>query len=171
VYILVFEFNQPLIYLENKLQLMTTIRKLTWTKTVLWTCITLLLSAILGYRLVMARIFPAPPMAEYTLHFYTLLGLFPALILFGFFLIKKPGGSRIILAALPFLAGIIFFLYLGLIGPGLYEDIQCQPAIMVEQTRQLECQCRFSSSEGDASMRCVAEKLSIVPLIKLVEER
>ena len=143
----------------------------TWNKVAGLTLLALFMGVLLGVWMLGQRIFLAPPWAAGTAYFYMAVGLLPALIVLLITAWARPAGRRLMLVALPIFAGVIFVVYLAIIGPGLYTDIQCQAAAGSEPSRQLECSCQIESSEGKAPFKCSAVELSPLPLIRLVDEK
>ena len=151
---------------------MTPNRKLTWNKAGGLTLAVLCVSALVGVWLMGQRIVLAPPLAASTYYFYMAVGALPALITFIIISVRaRPTGSRIMLVALPVFAGAIFVMYLALIGPGFYTDIQCQVAPGPKSAGRLDCSCRSETSDGKALVKCSADDLAPLPLIRLVEEK
>jgi hypothetical protein len=145
-------------------------RKLTWNKVGGLTLAVLVLSALAGVWLMRERIFLAPPLAGSTAGFYLAFPVLLALITFIAISVRvRPGGSCIMLIALPVFAGVIFVVYLALIGPGIYSDVQCQAA--PGAPRRLDCRCLSEGTSGSSLDKCVADDLAPLPLIRLVEER
>jgi hypothetical protein len=131
----------------------------------------LIICALVGVWMMRQRVFLAPPMAASTPYFYMAVVLLPALITFLVGVGARPTGKRIMLAALPIFGGVIFVIYLVLIGPGFYTDIQCQAASGSRSARRLDCSCRFEATSGKALVKCSADELVPLPLIRLVEEK
>jgi len=146
--------------------------KLTWNKVGGLTLAVLLMSDLVGAWLLGRRVFLAPPLAASTFYFYIVVGALPPLITFLLTSVwARPTGKRIMLVALPVFASVIFVFYLALIGPGFYTDIQCQVAPGPGPAGRLDCSCRLESSEGKALVKCSADALAPLPLIRLVEEK
>ena len=117
------------------------------------------------------RVFLAPPMAATTFYFYMAVGSLPALITFLVGAWARPTGKRAMLLALPIFGSVIFVFYLVLIGPGFYTDIQCQVASSSRLVSHLDCSCELETSSGKALVKCSADQLVPLPLIRLVEEK
>jgi hypothetical protein len=150
---------------------MTHARKLTWNQAGGLTLAVLVVSVLIGVWLMAQRVFLAPPLAASTPYFYMAVGALPALITFVVIAVwARPAGKRIMLVALPVFAGVIFVVYLVLLGPGFVSDIQCQAAPGPGLARRLDCSCRFSAVSGKAVDRCAADDLAPLPLIRLLEE-
>jgi hypothetical protein len=150
---------------------MTQNRKWTWNRAGGLTLAVLILSVLVGIWLMRHRIFLAPPMAASTPYFYIAVGSLPALITFLVGVWARPTGKRIMLVALPIFGSVIFVIYLVLIGPGFYTDIQCQAASGSRSASRLDCSCRFEFTSGKALVKCSADELAPLPLIRLVEEK
>jgi hypothetical protein len=136
------------------------------------TLVVLIASVLVGIWMMSQRIFLAPPMAASTPHFYIAVGSLPALIAFLVGTWKRPTGRRTMLLALPIFGGVIFFIYLVLIGPGFtYTDIQCQAAAGSRPARRLDCTCRFEYTSGQGLVECSADELAPLPLIRLIDEK
>ena len=146
-------------------------RGLTWNGAAGLTLIALLAGIVLGILILRARIFLAPPLASDTIYFYVAVALLPALITFLLALRARPIGRRLMLLILPIFSCMIIIVYLTLIGPGMYTQIQCQAKAGSESSSQLDCRCRVESSDGKTVFECVADQLSPLPLIRLVEEK
>jgi hypothetical protein len=144
-------------------------RKLTWKMASLWTAIVFMASSAFGIWLLGQRIFLAPPWAAYTADLYWLIGLSPPLIVYVAFALARPAGRSTVLAALTGFVVIVFIIYLYVIGPLLYTDIQCNPASGPQG--RLTCGCYFDSSHGSGAFECQAVKLPNVPFIKLTREK
>ena len=149
---------------------MTQNRKLTWNRVGGLTLAVLIMCVLVGVWMMRQRVFLAPPMAAATPYFYMAVGSLPALITFLAGLWARPTGKRTMLVALPIFGSVIFVIYLVLIGPGFYTDIQCQVASGSSSANRLDCSCRFETIEGKALVRCSADELAPLPLIRLVEE-
>ena len=150
---------------------MTLKAALTWNKVGGLTLIALIIGILLGFLFLRQRVFLAPPLAAGTVYFYVVLALLPALITFLIAVRARPTGKRLMLVALPIFIFVIIIVYLTIIGPGLYTHIQCQAAAGPAPSGQLECSCQVESSEGKTVFECVADRLSPLPLIRLVEEK
>jgi hypothetical protein len=147
-------------------------RKLTWNRAGGLTLAVLLVSGLVGVWMMGQRVFLAPPLAASTVYLYIAVGALPALIAFLLIAVRaRPAGSRVMLVALPVFAGVIFVIYLALIGPGFYTDIQCQAAPGPGSAGRLDCGCLFEATSGKALVKCSAEELAPLPLIRLVEEK
>jgi hypothetical protein len=144
--------------------------RLTWNKVSGLTLIAVLIGVLFGIWMMGQRIFLAPPMAAATSYFYVTVGFLPGLITFLICIWTRPRGKRFMLVVLIFLSCLIFFFYLIIIGPGFYNDIQCRAFAGPNSSGHLECGCRFETSEGNEILECSAEKLSPLPLIRLIEE-
>ena len=145
-------------------------RKLTWNKAGGLTLAVLCVSALVGVWLMGQRVFLAPPLAASTIYFYMAVGALPALITFIIISVRaRPAGSRIMLVVLPAYVAVIFVIYLILIGPGLYTDVQCQAA--PGPAGRLDCSCRVETTSGAGQVKCAADDLAPLPLIRLVEEK
>jgi len=150
---------------------MTQNRKLTWNRAGGLTLAVLILCVLVGIWMMGKRIFLAPPIAASTPYFYMAVGSLPALITFLACVWARPTGKRIMLLALPIFGSVIFVFYLVLIGPGFYTDIQCQVASGSKSTSRLDCSCLLETSSGKALVKCSADQLAPLPLIRLVEEK
>jgi hypothetical protein len=150
---------------------MTQKRRLTWNRAGGLTLAVLILCVLVGVWMMGQRIFLAPPMAASTPYFYMAVGSLPALITFLVGAWVRPTGKRIMLVALPIFGSVIFVFYLALIGPGFYTDIQCQVASGSKLARHLDCSCELETSSGKALVKCSADQLVLLPLIRLVEEK
>ncbi len=146
-------------------------RRLTWNRAGGLTLAALLTGALVGVWMMQQRIFLAPPLSDSTPYLYMAVGLLPALITFLVSVWARPMGKRLMLVALPIYGIVIFVIYLALIGPGFYNDIQCQATSGSGSASDLDCRCRFETIEGKALVRCSADNLSPLPLIRLVEEK
>lgn len=150
---------------------MTQNRKWTWNRVGGLTLAVLIVGVLVGLWMMRQRIFLAPPVAASTPYFYIAVGSLPALITFLVGVWKRPTGRRTMLLALPIFGGVIFFVYLVLLGPGFtYTDIQCQAASGSSSARRLDCSCRFEFISGRGQVKCSADDLAPLPLIRLVEE-
>jgi len=150
---------------------MTQKRKLTWNRAGGLTLAVLILCVLVGVWMMGQRVFLAPPMAASTPYFYMAVGSLPALITFLVGAWARPTGKRIMLLALPIFGSVIFVFYLALIGPGFYTDIQCQVASGSRSASRLDCSCELETSSGKALVKCSADELAPLPLIRLVEEK
>ena len=150
---------------------MTQERKLTWNRAGGLTLAALILCVLVGVWMMGQRIFLAPPMAASTPYFYMAVGSLPALMTFLVGAWARPTGKRIMLLALLIFGSVIFVFYLVLIGPGFYTDIQCQVASGSRSTSRLDCSCLLETSSGEAQVKCPADELGPLPLIRLVEEQ
>ena len=150
---------------------MTQKRRLTWNRAGGLTLAVLILCVLVGLWMMGQRIFLAPPIAASTPYFYMAVGLLPALITFLVGAWARPTGKRIMLLALPIFGSVIFVFYLALIGPGFYTDIQCQVASGSSLVRHLDCSCELETSSGKGLVKCSADQLAPLPLIRLVEEQ
>jgi len=150
---------------------MTQERKLTWNRAGGLTLVVLILSVLVGLWMLGQRVFLAPPMATSTFYFYIAAGSLPALITFLVGAWARPTGKRTMLLALPIFGSVILFFYLVLIGPGFYTDIQCQVASSSRLVSHLDCICELETSSGKGLVKCSADQLAPLPLIKLVEEK
>jgi hypothetical protein len=148
---------------------MTQNRKLTWNRVGGLTLAVLIMCVLVGVWMMRQRVFLAPPRAASTPYFYIAVGSLPALITFLVGVWARPTGKRIMLVALPIFGSVIFVIYLVLIGPGFYTDIQCQAT--PGSASHLDCSCRFETIEGKELVKCSADELSPLPLIRLVEEK
>jgi hypothetical protein len=144
---------------------------LTWNSVGGLTLIALIVGIFLGFLFVRQRIFLAPPLAASTVYFYVAVASLPALITFLLALQSRPTGTRVMLAALPIFSCMMIIVYLTLIGPALYTHIQCPAGAGAETSGQLICSCQVESSDGKTVFECLADKLSPLPLIRLVEEK
>ena len=150
---------------------MTPNRKWTWNRVGGLTLAVLTACVLVGVWMMRQRVFLAPPMAASTPYFYITIGSLPALITFLVGALARPTGRRTMLLALPIFGSVIFFIYLVLIGPGFfYTDIQCQAASGSRSARRLDCSCRFETVSGKGLVKCSADELAPLPLIRLVEE-
>ena len=131
----------------------------------------LIMGALVGVWMMRQRVFLAPPMAASTPYFYIAVGSLPALITFLVSVWARPTGKRIMLVALPVFGSAIFAVYLALIGPGFYTDIQCQLASGSRSAGRFDCSCRFEAISGKETVKCSADELAPLPLIRLVEEK
>ena len=145
-------------------------RKLTWNKVGGLTLMALCGSVLVGMWMMQQRVFLAPPLAAFTPYFYITVGSLPALMTFLATAWARPIGNRLMLVALPIFACVILVIYLALIGPGFYTDIQCQAMAGSGSDNYLDCSCRFETIEGKSLRKCTADDLSPLPLIRLVEE-
>lgn len=145
--------------------------KLTWTAASPWIAIVMLVSSALGIVLLKQRIFLAPPWASYTADLYWLIELLPPLIVFIAFAAARPAGPSTVLAALTGFAVLIFIIYLYIIGPLLYTDIQCNPTTGSGPRGQLVCGCYYDSIHGSGAFECLAVKLPSLPFIRLTREK
>jgi hypothetical protein len=150
---------------------MTQNGKLTWNRVGTLTLAVLILSVLVGIWMMRQRFFLAPPMAASTPYFYMAVGLLPALITFLVGAWARPTSKRTMLLALPLFGSVIFVFYLALIGPGFYTDIQCQVASGSKLVRHLDCSCLLETTSGKGRVKCSADQLTILPLIRLVEEK
>jgi hypothetical protein len=150
---------------------MTQNRKLTWNRACGLTLAVLILCVLVGVWMMGQRVFLAPPMAASTPYFYMAVGSLPALITFLVSVWARPTGKRIMLLALSIFGSVIFVIYLALIGPGFYTDIQCQVASGSRSASRLDCSCLLETSSGKALVKCPADELVPLPLIRLVEEQ
>ncbi len=150
---------------------MTQNRKLTWSRIGALTLAVLILSVLVGIWMMGRRVVLAPPMAASTPYFYLAVGLLPALITFLVGAKAQPTGKRTMLLALPIFGSVIFVFYLALIGPGFYTDIQCQVASGSKLVRHLDCSCMLETTSGKGQVKCSADQLALLPLIRLVEEK
>lgn len=143
-----------------------------WNKVGGLTLMALVVSIMVGVWMMRQRIFLSPPLAASTPYFYMAVGALPAFATFIIGAWARPIGKRLMWIALPIIAGASFVVYLALIGPGFYNDIQCRAVAGSGSTdRRLECSCRFETIEGKSLTQCTAEKLSPFPFIKLIEEK
>ncbi len=149
---------------------MTQNRKLTWNRVGGLTLAVLILCVLVGVWMMRQRVFLAPPMAASTPYFYIAVGSLPALITFLIGVWARPTGKRIMLVALPIFGSVILVIYLALIGPGFYTDIQCQVGSGSRSASHLDCSCQFETISGKALVKCSADELAPLPLIRLVEE-
>jgi len=150
---------------------MTQKRKPTWNRIGALTLVILVLSVLVGLWMMGHRFFLAPPMAASTPYFYMVVGLLPALITFLIGAWARPTGKRTMLLALPIFGSLIFVFYLVLIGPGFYTNIQCQVASGSKLVRHLDCNCLLETSSGKGQVKCSADQLVTLPVIRLVEEK
>jgi hypothetical protein len=150
---------------------MTQNGKLTWNRAGGLTLAVLIMCVLVGVWMMRQRVFLAPPMAASTPYFYVAVGSLPALITFLVSVWARPTGKRTMLVALPIFGSVIFIIYLVLIGPGFYTDIQCQAASGSRSASRLDCSCRFETIEGKVLVKCAADELAPLPLIRLVEEK
>ena len=150
---------------------MTQNRKLTWNKAGGLTLAVLIVCVLVGVWMMGQRVFLAPPMAASTPYFYMAVGSLPALITFLVSVWARPTGKRTMLLALLIFGSVIFVFYLVLIGPGFYTDIQCQAAPGSRSASRLDCSCLVESTSGKAVLKCSADQLAPLPLIRLVEEK
>jgi len=150
---------------------MTQNRRLTWNKAGGLTLAVLFMGVLVGVWMMRQRVFLAPPLAASTPYLYMAVGSLPALITFLVSAWAQPMGKRLMLVALPILGSVIFVIYLALIGAGFYADIQCQATPGSGSASHLDCSCRFETIEGKELVKCSADELSPLPLIKLVEEK
>lgn len=150
---------------------MTQNRKLTWNRVGALTLAVLIMCELAGVWMMRQRIFLAPPMAASTPYFYIAVGSLPALITFLVCVCTRPAGNRIMLVALPIFGSVIFAIYLALIGPGFYSDIQCQAASGSRSASRLDCNCLIEAISGKELVKCSADELAPLPLIRLVEEK
>ena len=150
---------------------MTQKRKLTWNRVGALTLAVLTLCVLVGLWMMGQRIFLAPPMAASTPYFYMAVGSLPALMTFLVGAWARPTGKRTMLLALPIFGSVIFVIYLALIGPGFYTDIQCQVASGSRSASHLDCSCELETSSGKSLVKCSADQLAPLPLIRLVEEK
>jgi hypothetical protein len=141
--------------------------KLTWNRAGGVTLAVLVASVLVGAWMMGQRIFLTPPMAASTPYFYVGVGALPALITFLVCVGTRPTGKRIMLVALPVFASVILVIYLILIGPGFYTDIQCQIGSGSRPAGRLDCTCRFETIEGKVLVKCSADELAPLPLIRL----
>jgi len=149
---------------------MTQNTKLTWNRVGGLTPAVLILCVLVGVWMMRHRIFLAPPLAASTPYFYIAVGSLPALITFLAGVCARPMGKRTMLLALPVFGTVIFVIYLALIGP-FYTDIQCQAAPGLRPASRLDCSCRFEFTSGKGLVKCSADALAPLPLIRLVEEK
>ncbi len=149
---------------------MTQNGKLTWDRAGGLTLAVLVTSVLVGVWLMRQRVFLAPPMAASTFYFYIAVGSLPALITFLVCVWARPTGKRTMIVALPVFGSVILIIYLIFIGPGFYTDIQCQVASGSRPAGRLDCSCRFEAISGKGLLKCSADKLAPLPLIRLVEE-
>lgn len=150
---------------------MTQNKKLTWNRAGGVTLAVLMTSVLVGVWLMRQRVFLAPPMAASTFYFYIAVGSLPALITFLGCVWARPTGKRTMIAALPVFGSVILVIYLILIGPGFYTDIQCQVASGSRSAGRLDCSCLIETTSGKGLYKCSAEELAPLPLIRLVEEK
>lgn len=146
-------------------------RKLTWNRVGGLTLAVLMMGVLVGVWMMRQRVFLAPPLAAFTPYFYIAVGSLPALITFLVGVCARPAGSRIMLVALPVYGIVIFVIYLALIGPGFYTDVQCQAASGSRSASRLDCNCLIEATSGKALVKCSADELAPLPLIRLVEEK
>ena len=144
---------------------------ITWKATGLWTMLTLFLSALAGIVLMRLRIVLAPPIAAYTIFFYLAIVLLPSLVTFVVCTRRHPTGERKMLVLLPVFASVMLCCYLVLIGPGFYDDIQCQGGEDTRSIARLDCQCEYAPSGSPVQVPCVAEQWRPIPLMRLIKER
>ncbi|MEW6403491.1 MAG: hypothetical protein AB1649_16970 [Chloroflexota bacterium] len=144
---------------------------LTWNKAGGLTLLALSSGILLGIWMMGQRIFLAPPLAPGTFYFYLAVGLLPALITLLIATCSRPTGKRLMIVALPVFSCVILVVYLVIIGPGLYTDIQCLATAGLGPSGHLECSCQVETSEGKGRFECTADELSPLPLIRLVEEK
>jgi len=150
---------------------MTQNKKLTWNKVGGVTLAVLMMSVLVGVWLMRQRVFLAPPMAASTFYFYIAVGSLPALITFLVGVGARPTGKRTMIVALPVFGSVILVIYLILIGPGFYADIQCQVASGSRPAGRLDCSCLVETTSGKGQVKCSAQALTPLPLIRLVEEK
>ena len=150
---------------------MTQKRKPTWNRVGTLTLAVLILSAIVGLWMMGRRVVLAPPLAASTFYFYMAVGSLPAMITFLVGVWARPTGKRTMLLALPIFGSVILFFYLALIGPGFYINIQCQVASGSKLVRHLDCNCLLETSSGKGQVKCSADQLVTLPVIRLVEEK
>lgn len=144
---------------------------MTWNRVYGLTMAVLIVSTLVGVGIMSRRIFLAPPVSASTVYFYIAVGGLPALIAFLIGARARPTGKRIMLVALPVYAIMILVIYLALIGPGLYTDIQCQAPSGSGFANRLDCSCSIETIEGSTASKCSADALVPLPLIRLVEEK
>ncbi len=144
--------------------------QLTWRMASLWTAIVFVVSSILGAWLLGQRIFLAPPWAAYSADLYWLIALLPPLVAFIVFALRRPQGNTVILAPLLGFTVIGFFMYLAIIGPGLYTDIHCEAQPSRAQGL-LTCACFEETEHGSGSFECLAVRLPGLPFIRIVREQ
>jgi hypothetical protein len=150
---------------------MTQSRRQTWNRAGGLTLAVLFMGVLVGVWMMRQRVFLAPPLVASTPYLYMAVGSLPALITFLVGVWARPTGKRIMLVALPIFGSVIFVIYLALIGPGFYTDIQCQATSGSGSASHLDCSCLFETIEGKELVKCSADELSPLPLIRLVEEK
>ena len=131
----------------------------------------LILCVLVGVWMMSQRVFLAPPMAASTPYFYIAVGSLPALITFLAGVWARPTGKRTMLLVLPIFGGVILVVYLVLIGPGFYTDIECQVASGSRSAGRLDCSCLIETTSGKARVKCSADALAPLPLIRLAIQR
>ncbi len=149
---------------------MTQNGRLTWNGAGGLTLAVLFMGVLVGVWMMRQRVFLAPPLAASTPYLYMAVGSVPALVTFLVSAWARPMGKRLMLIALPIFGSVIFAIYLVIIGPGFYTDIQCQATSGSGSASHLDCSCWHETIEGKAFVKCSADELSPLPLIRLVEE-
>jgi hypothetical protein len=145
-------------------------KKLTWNKAVALVFFALFAGPLAGIWMLKQRIFLAPPLAAGSQYFYMAVGLLPALVTLFIASRAQSMGKRLILVTSSMFGCLIVFFYLIVIGPAIYTDIQCQARVNSGLFSHLECICQFESSGSKIHSECSADKLLLLPFLKVVDE-
>jgi hypothetical protein len=144
---------------------------LTWRKTAVWVMSTLVVSMILSIGMISQRIFLTSSLFRYTGLLYAATGLAPAIMVLVLCALKRPSGSHLWFVLLPTLSGLMFCIYLTLIGPGLYSEIECNSPIYSGLGVHQDCVCKWTESSDTSQVKCSLDGLRVLPFARLTEYR
>jgi hypothetical protein len=147
------------------------VHSLTWSRTASLTTVVLIGSVALGIWLVSQRIFLSPPFFRYTFYFYEFIGLAPALVTLLICVRYRPTGSRTRLILLALVSGTIFVVYLALINPSLYSNIECDAQSRSGLAVHQECTCQWAGTSDTSQVKCSSDRWLLSPLMRLTEQR
>jgi hypothetical protein len=150
---------------------MTDARSLTWNRTAILMTLVLLASIASGIWLIAQRVFLSLPVFQFTFYFYVLLGSMPALVTLAACARFRPTGSRARLILLALVNGVVFFIYLFLISPSFYSDIECHAESRSNLIVHQECICGWASSSDMSQVNCTSDRLIFSPLLRITEHR
>ena len=163
--------NEGIIIQPQVKLLMARIHNLTWSRTAALTTVVVVGSVALGIWLISQRIFLSPPLFQYTPYFYGLLGLAPALVALLICVRYRPTGSRTRLILLMLVNGIVFVIYLALINPSLFSNIECDAESRSGMLVHQECTCSWAQTSDTSQVKCSSDRLLLLPLMRLTERR
>ena len=144
---------------------------LTWRKTAVWVMTTLLVSMILSVWMMSQRISLTSSLFRYTGLLYTVSGFAPALIVLVFCALKRPSGSRLWVVLLPMLSGLMWCIYLALIGPSFYSEIECHSTTYSGLVVHQDCVCKSTGASDTGQVKCSLDGLMVLPFARLTDYR